>query len=314
MTTLDGFATALIAKSGTETPILCLALAGEWDRAAEHVERSTREVTCETEIAEIKELWERLTTDIDAVCAHLHKREAATVKALKLERIWEPSPFPVELPASERSKSAEPLFLPTPWIPSSPGLWQELPAQPGEVRFSKQYLYGEDGLILPTALSAEEAKERHEALEDYVMVARLADRLLLKIVFSGWDRNNPEVSTYDSTWTPSLSLDIELLGASHVARARTSRDWDRTGVIELWCMEVYKRYPRRRVWLCYIKLEENENAIHDWRSGETTYAKSLPTPEERELATLPIPAFGEYAAVAERLRGLLHVAGYGELK
>jgi hypothetical protein len=315
VTTLDGFANALIAKGGIyETPILCLALAGEWDRAAELVERSERELERETEIAEIKDIWQRLTTDIDAVCADLHKREAATVKALKLERIWEPSPFPVELPASERSRLAEPLFLPTPWIPSPPGLWQEVPTQPGEVRFAKQYLYSKDGLILPGALSPQEAKERHEAREEYVMVARLADRVLLRIVFSGLDRNNPELSAYDSTWTPSLSLDIELLGPSHVARARTSTDWDRTGVIELWCIEVNERYTRRRVWLCYIKLEENEKAIHDWRSGETTYAKSLPTPEERELATLPIPAFGEYAAVAERFRALLNVAGYGEFK
>ena len=314
VTTLDGFAAALIAKGGTyTTPILCLALAGEWDRAAEHVERSEREVTGETEIAEIKEIWERLTTDIDAVCANLHKREAETVKALKLERIWEPSPFPVELPASERSKSVEPPFLPTPWIPSPPGLWQELPTQPGEVRFAKQYWYGKDGLILPAALSAEEAKERHEALEDYVMVARLADGLLLKMMFSGWDRNNPEVSTYGSRWTPSLSLDIELLGASHVARAHTSPDRDRA-VIELSWIQVSERYSRSRVWLCYIKLEENEKAVHHWRSGETTYAQSLLTPEERELATLPIPAFGEYAAVAERLRTLLRVAAYGEFK
>jgi hypothetical protein len=315
VTTLDGFANALIAKNGIyRESILCLALAGEWDRAAECVERSEREVTREREIDEIKKLWERLTADIDGVCAKLHKWEAETVKALKLERIWEPSPFPVELPASERSRLAEPLFLPTPWIPSPPGLWQEVPTQPGEVRFAKRYWRSDGDLILPGALSVEEAKERHEALEDYVMVARLTDGLLLIIRFSGWDRNDPKVQTYASTWSPSLSLDIELHGASRFVAVRTSTDWHRTGVLQLWCIDVDEWRPRRSIWLCYIRAEDDEKAIHDWRSGEKTYAISVLTPEERELATLPIPSFGEYVPVAERLRALLKVAGYGEFK
>jgi hypothetical protein len=207
---------------------------------------------------------------------------------------------------------AEPLFLPTPWIPSPPGLWQKVPTQPGEVRFAKRDWRSDGDLILPCALSAEEAKERHEALEDYVMVARLADGLLLIVRFSGWDRNNPEVQKYASTWSPSLSLDIELHGASRFVAVRTSTDWDRTGVLQLRCLDVDDWRPRRNIWLCYITAEDDEKTIHDWRSGKKTYAISVLTPEERELATLPIPAFGEYAAVAERLRVLLNVAGYGE--
>jgi hypothetical protein len=315
VTTLDGFANALIAKDGIyRAPILCLVLAGEWERAAEYVERSEREVTHEREIDEIKKLWEHVTTDIDGVCAKLHEWEAETVKALKLERIWEPSPFPVELPASERSRLAEPPFLPTPWIPSPSGLWQELPTQPGEVRFAKQYRHGKEGLILPAALSPEEAKERHEALEDYVMVARLANGLLLKVAFSGWDRNNPEVRTYVSTWTPRASLHIELHGASHFAAARASPDWDRSGVVELWSIDVFEWHPRRCIWHCFIGLEKGEKAVHDLRSGERKSTRSAPTVEERALVTLPIPSFGEYAPVAARLQALLRILGYGEFK
>ena len=121
VTTLDGFATWFINDGGAHygVPIMCLALAGEWDRAAECAERAERELKHETDKAKIRELWEQLTTDIDAVCAKLHAREAENVKTLKLERIWDPAPFPVELSAAERTRSADLLFPTTPWIPSS---------------------------------------------------------------------------------------------------------------------------------------------------------------------------------------------------
>src|SRR5262245_23268884 len=164
ITTLDGFATWYLKDGRIDggTPIMCLALAGEWDWAAEWAERAERELLDEAVKAEIRELWEQLTTDIDAVCAKVHAREAENVKAMKLERIWEPSPFPVELPAAERTRSADPLFPTTPWIPTPAGLSQDLPKEPGEVRFAKKLVCRQDDtLILPVALSREEAEERH---------------------------------------------------------------------------------------------------------------------------------------------------------
>ena len=265
MTTLDGFATALIAKGGTETPILCLALAGEWDRAAEHVERSERELTRETHKAEIKELWERLTADIDAVCANLHKQEAATVKALKLERIWEPSRFPVELPASERSRSAEPLFLPTPWIPSSPGLWQDLPTQPGEVRFAKEFRRHDGGLILPAALTREEADERHRHSEDYVLTVRLPDGVLMMIAyFWHWDRHMPENFPF-GRGPCSPSYVIELHGTSRwVLIPAYSRLYDEN-IIELSSIDVfdYPTAPYSR-WTCNLDFRDGDKRVYDF--------------------------------------------------
>jgi len=314
VTTLDGFATALIAKSGIYgTPIMCLALAGEWDRAAELVERSERELERETHKAEIKELWDQLTTDIDAVCADLHKREAATVKALKLERIWEPSPFPVELPASERSRLAEPLFLPTPWIPSPPGLWQELPTQPGEVRFAKKRLRHDGGLILPAALTREEAEERHRHSEDYVLTVRLPDGLLLMIMYSWhWDRNRPKGSHYLSGPTDSQSYLIELHGSSFLAMVQVS-DWRHPGVLEIWSIGIHERFTFWHAWNSHIDTTENEKTIHDSRSGETIYKRSTLEPAERELAMCPVPAFGEYSELEDRCRSLLQILGYGSV-
>jgi len=55
------------------------------------------------------------------------------IKELKLGDIWEPAPFPVEVPEAERmAKCAEPRFTTTPWVPRPSWLVQEAPGRPGE--------------------------------------------------------------------------------------------------------------------------------------------------------------------------------------
>jgi hypothetical protein len=155
------------------------------------------------------------------VCAKLHAREAENVKALKLERIWEPAPFPVELPPAERARSADPLFLTTPWIPTPSWLWQEFPTEPGEIRFAKKVRWRGDEQILQVALSREEAEQRHRAREEYVMAARLSDGSLLVVHLFEWDRNHPEAFNRVPGWSPPALLTIQLRGHSHVLRAST---------------------------------------------------------------------------------------------
>jgi hypothetical protein len=36
-------------------------------------------------------------------------------------------------------------------------------------------------------------------------------------------------------------------------------------------------------------------------------------PEERKLATCSLPAFGKYVELADRLRALLRILGYGDV-
>jgi hypothetical protein len=316
VTTLDGFATWYINAGRAHygaTPVMCLALAGEWDRAAECAERAERELTDETEKAETRELWQQLTTDIGAVCAKLHAREAENVKALKLERIWEPAPFPVELPPAERAKSADPLFLTTPWIPTPPGLWQELPNEPGEVRFAKKVRWRGDEQILLVALSREEAEERHRAREEYVMAARLADGFLLVVHLFEWDRNHPEAFNYVPEWSPPALLTIQLRGHSHVLRASTSTDRHHTGVLEIDFVYVDEPLTGHNLWQCFMAHKEGVQRVHDHRSGEMTFAQSELPPAARKLAVCPMPAFGEYAELVARVRALPEALGYGDI-
>jgi hypothetical protein len=314
VTTLEGLATKVIASGkNSRAAITYLALAGEWDRASEYVQWLEREFSHEGFKAEIRALWKRVTTDIDGFCAELHAKEAETIKALKLDRVWEPSPFPVELPPAERiSRSAERAFTTDPWVRPRSGLWQEFPTEPGDVRFAKQLHWRDGRWLLLVVLSREEAEQRHRDCEEYVMAARLRDGLLLIIQFSGRDRNHPEVLQRAPTGSPSAPSRIDLLGASHGLSVQAS-DWKHPGFLDLRSIEVAERLRRESSWLCYITPEEDEKLIYDKRAGVRPPVRSSLTPTERELAMCPIPAFGEYEDLVARCRVLLQAVGYGDV-
>jgi hypothetical protein len=122
ITTLGDFADALANSTRlvdfTYARVKALVLAGERDLAVDCVrERPKRDPDNDYWRSWAEEQRKFLARDIKDVCVECHAQEAETVKAMKLEALWEPSPFPVELPAHERAeKSAEPDFPMTPWI------------------------------------------------------------------------------------------------------------------------------------------------------------------------------------------------------
>jgi hypothetical protein len=76
-------------------------LAGECERAEECVRdlensKYANDYDCRDWIKFTRDF---LARDIKDVCAEFRQREAKAVKAMKPESIWEPSPFPVEVPA-----------------------------------------------------------------------------------------------------------------------------------------------------------------------------------------------------------------------
>jgi len=147
ITTHDDLAGALPDELEFFTTRVCaLVLIGERERAEDCVrdlENSEYARRCRDRITSARDL---LARDIKEVCAEFHEREAKAVKAMKLQSIWEPSPFPVELPAAQRnSRTAEPLFVPEPWLPRPPGLWLDVPEVPGEVRFAKTWRHRRAG-------------------------------------------------------------------------------------------------------------------------------------------------------------------------
>src|SRR5262249_10505967 len=135
ITTLDEFSDALADELGVhDKGISALVLAGARERAEElvcNVENSEDHADLQHWTRKQRDL---LARDINEVCAAYHAAEAKTVKSMKLDSIWEPSPFPVEVSAAHRkSRTAEPFFAPDPWPPGPPGLLVDMPQEPGEV-------------------------------------------------------------------------------------------------------------------------------------------------------------------------------------
>jgi hypothetical protein len=250
-----------------------------------------------------------MSKDIDATCAECHAIEAQTVKTLGLERFWTPSPFPVELPASERAGISEPFFATAPWPERPPWLWQDVPQQPGEIRYAKDFVR-HGGLRLLVALTREEAEERHHALENYTLAARLLDGLLVLISrVTFWDRHHPQDPDPVEREEPSVRIVLD--GSSHIAGGTIEPDKDNPDVARF---EGFGAHPvSGEIFDVLLDFRRRRKMVRDERTGKAAYTKLRLTAAERKLATIPKPAFGEYEMLAERLRALLRMAGYDEI-
>jgi len=295
-------------------PVPLLLLAGERDRAESYVQRVE-----ESDPSHWKD-WaktqrEFLAQDIGDICARFHAREAKNAKALKLDGIWEPSPFPVELPAAERKvQSGEPVFAPEPWIPRPASLLQEMPEQPGDVRFAKKWIFrGWDNPLLVASLSREEAEERHQNSEDYVLAARLPGRLLLMLGRQGVDRSDP-ARIKSPLPDPSKHVGgflLEVHGRDFVAQALVFRDWDVDGVMWLSSVDVLQRSTRRSLWAVSFDRRESTKAIWDYR--EDRYNERPLTDRERGQLWFTTPRFGDFGTLVGMVLSALRSEGYGEI-
>jgi hypothetical protein len=306
--------------------IASMVLAGELDRAAAYVEeierKSEREVGAWVDDIEQKRWiegeakhparmhWESLVKDVEATCAEYRAREIKTVKAMRLERFWEPAPFPIELPPGRRAESAEPLFLTTPWPPRPEWLWQQLPEQPGEVRYAAHFLRRDGNIRLLVALTPEQAEERHRAWEGYHLLARLSDGLLVHVSpGTSWDRNRPHDGPPEGPEEPGIHVVVE--GRSHIGFGDIPASSHNGGRV---AFESFSAHPNTgRSWKMTLDFDRNIKSLCDYRGGKIVSAEAALTAAERDLATFPKPAFGEYMVPAERLRELLRVTGYGEI-
>jgi hypothetical protein len=142
VTTLSEFGTYLLMKDWVGflddwAFINTLLLAGERERAAEQIERVRDEYgSSDRDYRELSALLDHSSRDVESFCAQYHAQEASAAKELQLEKIWEPSPFPIELPAAARRESAEAFFSTTPWVMQRPSPLMDLPAQSDEIRFA----------------------------------------------------------------------------------------------------------------------------------------------------------------------------------
>ena len=316
ITTLSDFAD----QSFDATPflgakVISLVLAGERERAAEYVETVERDDSINGYAKNlVREQWARVSGDLEAVCAEFHAKEAATIKALKFEHFWEPSPFPCELPAAERiRRSAEPAFPMLPWIDRPEWLLAEVPAQPGQMRFATEIHLRGGRAILQVPLSRETAEDRHREREHYAVAMRLPDGLQFTTRFlTLWDRNDPDRYDHPPERRSWPEPQVKLSGSSFVVWVSAWPMREDDGTLHFTSIEV-RDTVHGSLWHYRPDVEEGIKRLHDRRTGEEIFSNTPLDAVERDLLTFPRPPFGEYSDLIERIRALLRHCGYGDL-
>jgi hypothetical protein len=119
------------------------------------------------------------------ILAHFRTREAVAVKEMKLERYWDPSPFPGEVSEDQRPGGSEPRFATTPWPVYSAAWRHAVPQRPGETAFARIIDNTRDSWQMVRMLTAEEARQVHQNNEPYGLATRLPDGRLLLLWRSG---------------------------------------------------------------------------------------------------------------------------------
>lgn len=315
ITTHHDFATTVSRDDDSrDACVHAFVLAGEHDRAVEYVRdieaRRAPRNDYYTHWADRKRRF--LAGEIENFCVRSHAREAETVKALKLESIWEPSPFPVEVfPTGREERTAEPPFSPQPWPAGPKWLLGDPPEQVGDVRFAKGLLYRSGKPLLLVPLSREQARERHQDLESYVLAARLTAVLFLLLRWPGVDREDPR-RIGRSMWKYSVSPDLEIQGGNFLVRASFS-GYDIEDKLLLRCVYVDERQSRRRIWGWHFDRRELHEAIRDERSGtQEMHYRQLSDCEIDQLL-LAVPGFCGFGALVDIVLNKLRDAGYGEI-
>jgi hypothetical protein len=304
--------TYVVAQAAFQhTRVAALALAGLRGEAAQLVgelERSNPDNSYWHYFAKTQRAFlKRKTEDL---CAEFRRKEAEAAKELKLEGIWEPTPFPAELPERERSRCAEPHFVTTPWIARPAGLVGQVPDHPNEVRFAKDALRRKGGLIMLVPLTREVAEEMHRTRQDYVLATRLPGQTLLVLYHhTGWSPHDPE-QPRNPNYVPTREFRLEVYGASCRLQTRFTEDFDKRSVVELLSVSVYDRTAHEK-WYAFNKCDERTKSIYDHRKDPRGYEQRPMNDTDLSLCEFPEPIFGEFSDLWLRVSRYLQNEGFG---
>jgi hypothetical protein len=287
------------------TRVASLALAGLREEAAQLVdelERSNSDNSYWHYFAKTQRAFLKRKTD--DLCAEFRRKEADAAKELKLEGIWEPTPFPVEMPKRERSRCAEPPFATSPWIARRPGLVGQVPDHSGEIRFAKDALRRKGGLILLVPLTREAAEEMHRTRQDYVLATRLPGQTLLVLRHhTAWSPHDPE-QPRNPDYVPTREFRLEVHGALGRLHTEFSEGFDKPGVLKMWSVSVKK-------WSAHNDWRQREKTIYDHRIDPRGCERRPMSDSDISLCEFAEPAFGEYSDLLSRVSSYLQNEGFG---
>jgi hypothetical protein len=316
ITSLNGFADWLESREPRRIELVrTLLLAGERDRAVALAERFEREPAIdELQAWCIKERRALLERDLASICADAHRGEAANVKSLGLEKVWEPSPFPVELPAAARQSVDELSIVTTPWLPRTSGLVVEAPERTGEMQFADMWVECDNRIVLLAPLTREEAARRHEARESYCLATRLSGGELLVFHHSSdWHPSDPERSQKPDRVHNKIYY-LWVHGTTNRLFAEFSESWLEAGQFALRSVDV-RTLGWTTTWHCHNDVRARQITIHDPPSdrGERGPIHRHMSDSDVALCVRELPAFGEFEDLLERANVYLSLVGYGRV-
>jgi len=222
---------------------------------------------------------------------------------MKLEQVWEPTLFPAELPQAERARSADPHFVPTPWL-DFPSDWRvDAPTQPGEVRFGEEWECRDGQVMLLHPRTQEQAEESYRKLLWYVLMTRLPEGQVLVLDHHG--------TRSDGEAKPPVTQKVRVYGSSgqHLI-ADFREDRNDLGVLKLWTVDINGSDSG----FVRFDFEKNEKSIHAYRSGEKSYERRPMTAADRSFYAFPVPSFGEFEILWDRISTCLRNEGFGALR
>jgi len=280
-----------------------LAAANRQD-AKEMYHRRDELKSAEESLAESEKRQAFLARGKAAVFEHYRAWEAKVARGYKIEQAWEPSPFPAQLPASQRAtKSADPKLTPTPWL-DFPTTWrQEPPETPGEVRFGRDWWHRQGRLLLHP-ITRDQAEGYHRDFEDYTLATRLPHGQLLVLMYYGTPkdgRSSPPVRYYLRIYDSQRRFMI----------AEFREDCEDPGILKMTVLDIRTIDGGRGGWHSYLDFRGCQILIHDHTKEETRYERRKMTEAERAAYAFPLPAFGEFETLWQRISMHLDAEGFG---
>jgi hypothetical protein len=261
-----------------------------------------------------------LNRDMDAIYATFHTYEAASAKKLKLGDIWEPTPFAGEVPEAQRkTRCAEPFFTTSPWIARPPGLVQEVPEHPGEIRFADDTVWRKGRVVMLAALTHDQAEERHRTGQSYSLATRLpGGNLLLFRYYSGRSPHDPHET--NSNYLPGRDFRLEVYGSMGFLQSYFAEDLERRGVMQMKRASVYVHrttpthflaQPVKSLWEAHNRFEHGTKDISDYRAGPRRYASRPMSDSDFSFFEFAEPPFGEFGDYWRRVSTYLENEGFG---
>jgi hypothetical protein len=254
-------------------------------------------------IAEERALLDR---NIHAVCEGYHRLEAKSAGELKLDGIWEPAPFPVELPKASRARSNEVAFDKKPWIARSDSLLGDIPEEKSEVLLSR------DGQVIPLVpIARAEAQARHDAHHSYCLFCRLAaDEFLLLERQTNLNPRNPDPILYNEFGRTAINLYLSIYrGSGHLRAAFWARP-DAPGVLRIFTIDWRSDARTSGGWHIHVNDGERTIDYHERpHIAERDVRRPLTDQQEITFCRIAIPAFGDFEVLLERVNACLAVVG-----